>query len=205
MCFTGFVARLKKLLRGGSDGNEQLTAMVGMLLLVVIAIEGATLLDLRTWLTVHAFVGLLLIPIVALKLASTGWRMLRYYLRGDDYVRRGPPHLVLRAFVAPLIAVSTVLLLATGVALLVLDQTHGTLVGLHKASFLVWLGAAALHVLPRIVNLPSSLRTRVPGTALRLGLVGASLVAGVLLATLTLPAADHLQDTLSGSVGVDVR
>jgi hypothetical protein len=155
VCFTGFVARLKKLLRGGSDGNEQLTAIVGTLLLVVIAIEGATLLDLRPLLTVHAFVGVLLIPIVALKLASTGWRMLRYYVRGDDYVRRGPPHLVLRAFVAPLIVVSTVLLLATGVALLVLDQTKGTLVGLHKASFLVWLGAAALHVLPRIVNLPS--------------------------------------------------
>jgi len=90
-----------------------------------------------------------MIPIVAPKLASTGWRMLRYYLRGDDYVRRGPPHIVLRAFVAPLLVVSTVLLLATGVALLVLDQTRGTLVGLHKASFLVWLGAAALHVLPR--------------------------------------------------------
>jgi hypothetical protein len=38
-----------------------------------------------------------------------------------------------------------------------------------------------------------------------LGLVGASVVAGLLLATLTLPAADHLQDNLSGSVGVDVR
>jgi len=205
VCFTGFVARLKKLLRGGSAGNEQLTGTIGTLLLVVIAIEGATLLDLRSLLTVHAFVGMLLIPIVALKLASAGWRILRYYLRGDDYVHRGPPHLVLRAFVAPLIVVSTVLLLATGVALLVLDQTRGTLVGLHKASFLVWLGAAALHVLPRIVNLPSILRRRVPGTTLRLAVVGASLVAGVLLATLTLPAADHLQDTLSGSVGVDVR
>ena len=119
-------------------------------------------------------------------------------------MRRGPPHLVLRVVVAPLIVVSTVVLLATGVALLAIDQTHGTLVGLHKASFLVWLGGAGLHVLPRVVTLPSILRRRLPGTALRLGLVGASLVAGLLLATLTLPAADHLQDNLSGSVGVDV-
>jgi hypothetical protein len=44
-----------------------------------------------------------------------------------------------------------------------------------------------------------------PGTAFRLALVGASLAAGLLLAALTLPAADRLQDTLSGSVGVDVR
>jgi hypothetical protein len=205
VCFTDFVTRLKELFSGGSDGNEQLTAIVGTLLLIVLAIESATLLNLRPLLTVHAFVGMLLIPIVALKLASTGWRMLRYYLRGEEYVRRGPPHLVLRVLVAPLIVVSTVVLLATGVALLALDQTHGTLVGLHKASFLVWLGAAALHVLPRVVNLPSILRRRLPGRALRLGLVGASLVTGLLLATLTLPAADHLQDHLSGSVGVDVR
>jgi hypothetical protein len=199
------VAILKKLLRGGSAGNEQLTAIVGTLLLVVIGIEGATLLDLRPLLTVHAFVGMLLIPIVVLELASTGWRMLRYYFRSDEYVRRGPPHFVLRAFVAPLIVVSTVVLLATGVALLALDQTQGTLVGLHKASFFVWFGATALHVLPRIVSLPSSLRRRAPGTALRLGLAGASLVTGLLLATLTLPAADHLHDRLSGSIGVDVH
>jgi hypothetical protein len=198
------VARLQRLLRGGSDGNEQLTAIVGTLLLIVLAVEGATLLNLRSLLTVHAFVGMLLVPIVAMKLASTGWRIVSYYLRGDEYVRRGPPHFVLRVLVAPLIVVSTVVLLATGVVLLALDQTHGTLVGLHKASFLVWLGAAGLHVLPRVVNLHSILRRRLPGTALRVGLVGASLVAGLLLATLTLPAADHLQDNLTGSVGVDV-
>jgi hypothetical protein len=199
------VTSLKKLLSGGSDGNEQLTAIVGTLLLVVLAIESATLLNLRSLLTMHAFVGMLLIPIVALKLASTGWRMLRFYLRGEEYVRRGSPHVALRVLVAPMIVVSTVVLLATGVALLALDQTHGMIVGLHKASFLVWLGAAGLHVLTRVVNLPSILRRPVPGMALRLGLVGASVVAGLLLATLTLPAADHLQDTLSGSVGVDVR
>ena len=72
------MTRLKKLLSGGSDGNEQLTAIVGTLLLLVLAIESATLLNLRSLLTMHAFVGMLLIPIVALKLASTGWRMLRY-------------------------------------------------------------------------------------------------------------------------------
>jgi hypothetical protein len=199
------VTSLKKSFSGGSDGNEQLTAIVGTLLLVVLAIEGATLLNLGSLLTMHAFVGMLLIPIVALKLSSTGWRMLRYYLRGDEYVRRGPPHLALRVLVAPVIVVSTVLLLATGVALLALDETYGAIVGLHKASFIVWLGATSLHVLTHVSNLLPILRRRLAGTALRLGLVAASLVAGLLLATLTLPAADHLQDNLSGSVGVDSR
>ena len=190
---------------GGSDGNEQLTAIIGTLLLVLLAIEGATLLNLRSLLTVHAFVGMLLIPVVALKLASTGWRMLRYYLRGEVYVRRGPPHVAVRALLAPAVVVSTVALLATGVALLALDQTHGTIVGLHKASFFVWLGTMSVHVLMRVSRLLPILRQRLAGTALRLGLVGASLVAGLVLATLTLPAADHLQDNVSASVGVDAR
>jgi hypothetical protein len=187
---------LKKLFSGGSDGNEQLTAIVGTLLLVVLAIEGATLLNLRSLLTVHAFIGMLLIPIVALKLGSTGWRMLRYYRRGDEYVRRGPPHVVLRVLVAPVMVASTLVLLA-------LDETHGAIVGLHKASFVVWLGATSLHVLTRVVNLLPILRRRLAGTGLRLGLVGATLGAGLLLGALTLPAADHLQDNVSGSVGVD--
>jgi hypothetical protein len=93
-------------------------------------------------------------------------------------------------------------LLGTGVALLALDQTHGTIVGLHKASFVVWLGATSLHVLMRGFRLPPILRRWLAGTALRLGLVGASLAAG-LLATLTLPAADHLQDNVTASVGID--
>lgn len=55
---------------GGSDGNEQLTANLATILLVGLALEGATLLDLTRFLTVHAFVGMMLIPAVALKLGS---------------------------------------------------------------------------------------------------------------------------------------
>jgi hypothetical protein len=65
--------------------------------------------------------------------------------RGEEYVRRGPPHIALRVLVAPLVVVSTVFVFGTGVALLAVDQTHGTLVGLHKASFIVWFGATAIH------------------------------------------------------------
>jgi len=59
---------VRSFLRGGSAGNEQLTAIVATLLIVLLAVEGATLLDLRGLLTVHAFVGMLLIPVIALKL-----------------------------------------------------------------------------------------------------------------------------------------
>jgi len=197
------VIRITRLLAGGSAGNEQLTALVAAVLMVLLAVEGATLLRLGSLLTVHAFVGMLLIPVLALKLACTGWRMLRYYLRGEEYVRRGPPHVVLRTLVAPVIAFSTIVLFATGVALLVLSETSGTLVGLHKASFIVWVAAAGVHVLAHVARLPRLIRTRAPGLGVRLGLVAATVAAGAALATMTLPAADRLEDRVSAHLGFD--
>jgi hypothetical protein len=197
--------RLARFVAGGSAGNEQLTALVACVLLVLLAVEGATLLSLRFLLTVHAFVGMLLLPVVGLKLASAGWRFLRYYGRAEEYVRRGPPHVVLRTLVAPVVVVSTLGLFGTGVTLLALDRTSGTIVGLHKASFVVWLGATGVHVLAHVVRLPRLLAARLPGLAVRIGLVGASVLAGLAIATMTLPSADRLQDRLTANVGLDAR
>lgn len=195
--------RLKRLFAGGSAGNEQLTAIVATLLLVLLAAEGVTILGIGSLMTWHAFVGVLLIPVVALKIASTGWRMLRYYLRGEEYVRRGPPHLVLRMLVAPVLVISTIVVFASGVALLALDRTQGLVVGLHKASFVVWAGAFGLHLLTRLPNVLPALRRRLPGLGLRVALIGGVLTAGVMLATATLPAADRLQDHMSARFGLD--
>jgi hypothetical protein len=199
------MGQIKRLLVGGSAGNQQLTAVVAAVLLLLLAIEGATLLQLTSLLTVHAFVGMLLIPVLALKVASTGWRFLRYYRHAEEYVRHGPPHVVLRTLVAPVIVLSTLVLFATGVALLVLGQTHGTIVGLHKASFIVWVGATGLHVLAHAPKLPRLLRARVPGTSIRVALVTGAVLAGGVLATATLPGADHLQDRASAHIGLDAR
>jgi hypothetical protein len=205
VCFADLVRWIKRIFAGGSAGNEQLTAVVGAVLVLLLLVEGATLLQLRPLLTVHAFVGMLLIPVVAVKMASTGWRMFRYYRRGEEYVRRGPPHVVLRVLVAPVIVVSTLVLLATGVALLLVGQTEGIVVGLHQASFIVWFGATGVHVLTHALKLPRLLRARIPGAGLRIGLVAGSLVAGALLATATLPQADRLQDRATSHIGLDVR
>jgi hypothetical protein len=199
------MTRLKRLFRGGSAGNEQLTALVATVLLVLFAVEGATLLGIQSLLTVHAFVGILLIPVIAVKLASTGWRMLQYYRRGEEYIRHGPPHVVLRVLIAPAIVVSTVAVFGTGVALLTLDRTHGTLVGLHKASFIVWVGAVAVDVVAHIRKLPRLLRTRVRGALLRVAVVGSARALGGLVAAATLPAADRLQDRATATFGVDER
>ncbi len=199
------MTRLRRVFVGGSAGNEQLTAVVATLLLLLLAIEGATILRVRSLLTVHAFVGMLLIPVLALKLASTGWRMLSYYRGTDEYVRRGPPHVLLRVLVAPVTVLSTIVLFGTGVALLFLGQTQGTLVGLHKASFVVWVGATSIHVLAHLLELPPAIRARIPGAALRVGLVAAVMASGALLAIVTLPSANHLQDRATSHFGFDAR
>jgi hypothetical protein len=192
---------LRRRLGGGSFANEQLTAVVAAVLVPLLAAEGATLLNVSGLLTVHAFIGMLLIPVVALKLASTGWRMVRYYRGAEEYVLRGPPHAAIRMLVAPVLVASTLVLFGTGVALLARDQTQGMLVGLHKASFLVWVGAFGLHLLTRALVLIDALRRRVPVT--RIAVATLAVVGGVALATATLPAADHLQDSVSAHVGID--
>jgi hypothetical protein len=189
--------------RANPGGNEQLTAFAGILLIVFLAVEGATLLNLRALLSVHAFVGMFLLPIVALKLGSTGWRMARYYLGKDEYVRRGPPAWPLRVFVAPVVVASTLVLFGTGIYLLATHEVQGLAVGLHKASFVVWLLATSVHVLFRLIRMREALRARFPGLALRLGVVAATVAAGAAVATMTLPPAEHLQDRLSSQVGVD--
>jgi accessory gene regulator protein AgrB len=161
--------------------NERLTATTATVLLVLLAVEGFTVLSVRQMLSVHIVVGLLLIPPVGLKLLSTGYRFLRYYAGDAAFVSKGPPHLVMR-LLAPLLVVSTVVLFGTGVALLALGpETHRDLVlGLHKASFIVWFFVTSVHVLVYAPRLPKALRA---GNAWsRVGLVTGSLVAGAVLA-----------------------
>ena len=70
--------------RQNPTGNERLTATVGALFLVPIVVELATIvLGVHTFMSLHVFVGFVLIPAVLLKLASTGWRFARYYTRSE--------------------------------------------------------------------------------------------------------------------------
>ena len=181
------------MLRGGIAGNERLTGTSALLLLVLLAAEGATVPFVRQQLTLHIFLGLLLIPPVLLKLASTGWRFARYYLRDAEYVRRGPPHAFLRLLVAPLTVASTAALFGTGVALVIAHPQRGLIVGLHKASFVVWFGAMGVHVLAHILKVPRLARADYvaasEGRWLRQFAVAAALVAGVIVAIVALPAA----------------
>ena len=105
-----------ELRRGGPEGNARLTTSIGLVLLVLLIVETLTTLSARSLLPIHIFLGLLLLPPVALKLASTGWRFLRYYAGDKLYRHEGPPRLLLR-LLAPLLIVSTLVLFGSGIAL----------------------------------------------------------------------------------------
>ncbi len=163
-------------------GNERLTATTAVVLLMLLAAEGVTILSIRPLLSAHIVIGLLLIPPVALKLASTGYRFVRYYSGDPAYVAKGPPHLVMR-LLAPLLAVSTLVVLGTGVGLLVLgpERHRDLLLGLHKASFIVWFVVMSIHVLVYAPRLPPLIAARRARTQRAL-LIASSLVAGAALA-----------------------
>jgi hypothetical protein len=179
---------------GGAAGNERLTAAAAVVLFCLLAVEGVTILFLRPLLSVHVFVGMLLIPPVVLKLASTGYRFARYYGGSPVYRSKGPPHPLLR-LLAPLVVVSTLAVFGSGVALLVGGPPGGLLVGLHKVSFIVWLAATGVHVLAYVRRVPALVarewrpRVALPGAVTRRLLVLAALGAGVALAAATLPLA----------------
>lgn len=146
-----------RLTAGGTDGNELLTTYVGVVLFAMLAVLGVTILRIHQLLWLHLFLGLLLIGPVALKMASTGYRFARYYTNNPVYKRKGPPVAYLR-MLAPVVVLSTVVVFASGVALLLLGPgSRSTLLLVHKASFIVWVGATALHVLGHAPDLQRTL------------------------------------------------
>jgi len=187
-----------RLLRGGIEGNARLTATTAIALLVLLAAEGATIPFVGRQLTLHVFLGLLLIPLVVLKLASIAWRFGRYYTGHPDYVAKGPPAALMRLLVAPLVVASTLGLFGTGVLLVVLHPQRGFVLGLHKASFIVWFGAMGVHVLAYLLRTPVLARADVGGSlaggTLRRFVVAGAIVAGLIVAVAGLPAAHTWAD-----------
>jgi hypothetical protein len=177
------------------DGNERLTSSNGLVLLVLLAVETLTTLALGTYLDVHLFLGLLLLPPVALKLATTGWRFARYYTRSEPYVLAGPPRMVLRVL-APLLIASTLALFGTGVAMIVVGHGGGELRTLHTFSFVAWGVLIGVHVLAYLTRVlrDGTMDWRrnavdvVAGVRSRRAILVGTLLAGVVLALATLPA-----------------
>ncbi len=179
---------------GGTDGNEILTSVTAVVLTGLLVAEGITILRMGGLVTAHMFIGMVLMPPVALKLASTGYRFARYYSGARTYREKGPPLLPLRLMAPPLVAM-TVAVLTTGVALLLVGHKTGWLLELHKITFILWGVLFGIHFLAYVPRVLRSLRAdwsaarrhAVPGAGVRAMLVAASLGGGVALALALLP------------------
>jgi hypothetical protein len=181
--------RLRADRLGGTDGNEVLTSAAAVVLILLLAAEGVTILNVRGLRGPHMFIGMVLIPPVLVKLGSTGYRFARYYARAPAYREKGPPLLPLR-LLAPILVAATLVVFATGVALLIVGHRSGLLLQLHKVSFIVWAATFAVHFLVYLPRVARSLtsdwtaarRREVPGSHVRLVLLIGSISAGIVLA-----------------------
>jgi hypothetical protein len=139
--------------------------MTGAVLLVLLAVEGFTILRLGRLLTLHFFLGMLLLGPVALKAGSVIYRFVRYYTGSAPYRRKGPPALLLR-LLGPVIMLLTACVFGSGLMLAVTGPGQGPWLLLHKASFILWFCAMAIHVLAYLPRLPRLLAAEARGTAL---------------------------------------
>jgi hypothetical protein len=199
--------RAERRAGAGVAGNARLTAANAAVLLVLLAAEGVTILRVRELLSPHVFLGVVLIPPVLLKVASTTWRFARYYTGAPAYRRKGPPPLPLR-MLGPVVVILTLVLLFSGVGLLVVSRPWlPLLLKVHKASFVLWFGAMTIHVLchlGEVVRLaPRDWLRRtgreVTGAGTRQWLIAASLVAGVMLGFLLLSRVGHWLSAAPGA------
>jgi hypothetical protein len=166
---------IRRLIAGGTEGNERLTVLTGLVLIVLLAILGVTIVRIGQLLWLHMFLGMLLVGPVVLKLVSTGYRFARYYTHEPAYRQKGPPATGLR-LLGPLVVLSTLVVFGTGVALLILGpSSRQPLVLVHKVSFFAWIAVTALHVLG---HLPEVVRYLGTARDSRWELLGASTARG---------------------------
>lgn len=175
-----------------ADGNTRMTGMSASLVLPLFLFEVATVvLGVKSVITLHVAVGLLLLGPVLLKLASVTYRMASYYRRVSEYRKRGKPAVALRLLGGAL-AVLVVLLLASGLVLIVgANAAHGAARAIHVVSaylgVLLLIGHVAIHLRTAArVTLADVRRgaAAVPGARSRWLAILASLAIGGTLALL---------------------
>jgi hypothetical protein len=185
---------------GGPAGNARLTAWTGLVLLVLFLAELVSVFDLEGLIDWHVAVGVLLVPPVLLKTATTGWRVVRYYTNRPAYRRAGPPPMPLRVL-GPLVVLFTLALLGSGLLLVAVGSpTTGdplvTVAGLHVDALLVhkiatggWSVVTLLHLLGRLAPALRTVRadraaTPVPGRLPRTVVLSLTLTAAVVMTIL---------------------
>ncbi|MHB1986951.1 MAG: cytochrome b/b6 domain-containing protein [Acidimicrobiales bacterium] len=127
------------------EANARLTATTGLVLIVLLFLEGLTIPFIVRLVSWHILIGLVLIPPLLVKTASVTWRFGHYYLGDPRFRRAGPPHPLLRAL-GPLVMFSTLVVFGSGVILWLAGPADHTMFLLHQLSFVAWFVVIALHI-----------------------------------------------------------
>ena len=162
----GFRAAIAPSRSGGAAGNERLTAMTGAVLLVLLLVECYTILKIGRLLTLHVFLGMLLLGPVTLKAGSVLYRFARYYTGSPSFREKGPPAPLLR-LLGPIIMLLTACVFGSGIMLAVTGPSYGPPSGwltVHRISFIAWAFFIAIHVLAYLWRLPRLLAAEARGS-----------------------------------------
>jgi hypothetical protein len=186
---TPALRRVALLGKRNPDGNSRLTGISASFLLPLFLFEVVTVvLGVKSVITLHVVIGLILLGPALLKLASVTYRMVSYYRGVAAYQQRGRPTVGLRLLGAAL-GVLFVLLMASGLVLIVgPNGAHGPARAIHVVTaYLVVLLLAvhlAIHFLPavRLASAEMRPRTAVRGARFRWLVLLVCLAAGGALA-----------------------
>jgi hypothetical protein len=130
--------------------------------------------------------------------------MVRYYRYNQPYRTAGPPPLVLRVL-GPLVVLSTLAVLGSGVALILVHPSTSredliggpigvSLLDIHKLAFLLWAAATGVHTLGRLVpavrlTVIPQLAGRVPGRMARSIILSVTVAVAAVASILALSVA----------------
>jgi hypothetical protein len=117
-------------------------------LLIGPAVECYTILRIGRLLTLHVYLGMLLLGPVVLKAGSVLYRFVRYYTGSEPYRRKGPHAL---RVIGPIIMVLTACVFGSRIMLAVVGPSYygppGGWLEVHRISFIAWAFFIVIHVL----------------------------------------------------------
>jgi hypothetical protein len=167
-------------------GNHALTSWAGLLLLPGLAVVALSGLVFGNFWQLHYIAGLSLIPLSLVKLGTTSYRALSYYVRRAVYRAAGAPEWAGR-LLAPALIVSTIIAMGTGIWMWSQQSEAQPWAKLHVLSVLAMGACVGLHLLLRTpISLQAVARDGVAALQhnvprIRIALVGIALAIGLIV------------------------
>ena len=135
----------------GVQANARLTGMTALVLFLLLAAEGYTIVRVGAHLTLHVVIGMILVAgLVEDRFYELALCALLPRVTGVQ--AQGAAARLLR-LLGPVVVVLTLAVLGSGIALLLGPSSmRQELLLVHKATFILWFGALAIHVLGHFVE-----------------------------------------------------